>query len=677
MGIVGHNPLFGHGSAFPLIATMDCNREELLANFQACTGIDDVGEALAHLEQTGWNLVEAVNRVIPQDSQVVPPVGDGVQIQELNQPPDVSVGVSVAFGDDPSDPLAEQPVTPLRIMYYGRMLEITLPSSETVSTLKIVLQAQTDMPPCQQDLRLDGQPLSDGTVQLAALPAGQVLTLQQGTIGGGTESDAAGRPGPSTSGLSGPTPPAGTVSHLLTVNDMSTGRQFSMPASATTTVGQIKTDVAALTEWPVSQQSWTGWPEYATDASTLADTGIGTTHTLSVTRLPPPGSAATASSAPPTVDVTSDTSSVEYQDAAEAFDDADDVLFVQEDRPKRVPLVPEDTEDELAGVLHFTEQFEVRYGPCHPSFYQGTLAEAAEEACTKPVNERRMLAIYLHHDGSVLSNVFCSQLLCSESIVSYLTSNFIVWGWDITFSSNQNKFLDRVTAQFGARTREALLMSMDRERLPLLLLLMRSRSSTEVLSAVHGNTSVDELMGTLIHTHDMFGQQMAIEAREEQERRARENMMQEQDRAYQESLLADRAKEEARRAEREEQEKIETAERKERERQESIKQAEEAMRQAVRESLESDLPPEPPEKCDQPITTIRIRSPDGASFCRRFLASDRLLDLLNYVVVQGFPMDQYKLISSWPRRDVSSLDNSASLEALKLCPQETLMLEER
>ena len=38
------------------------------------------------------------------------------------------------------------------------------------------------------------------------------------------------------------------------------------------------------------------------------------------------------------MDVVSDTSSVEYQDAAEVFDDNDDVLFVQEDRPKRVPL---------------------------------------------------------------------------------------------------------------------------------------------------------------------------------------------------------------------------------------------------------------------------------------------------------------------------------------------------
>ena len=67
--------------------------------------------------------------MIPQDSQVLPPAGDGVQIQELNQPPDVSVGVSVAFGDEPA---ADGAVTPLRIMYYGRLLEITLPSSETV-----------------------------------------------------------------------------------------------------------------------------------------------------------------------------------------------------------------------------------------------------------------------------------------------------------------------------------------------------------------------------------------------------------------------------------------------------------------------------------------------------------------------------------------------------------------
>ena len=42
------------------------------------------------------------------------------------------------------------------------------------------------------------------------------------------------------------------------------------------------------------------------------------------------------------------------------------------------------------------------------------------------------MLVYLHHDGSVLTNVFCSQLLCSESVVNYLSLNFISWAWDLT-----------------------------------------------------------------------------------------------------------------------------------------------------------------------------------------------------------------------------------------------------
>ena len=51
--------------------------------------------------------------------------------------------------------------------------------------------------------------------------------------------------------------------------------------------------------------------------------------------------------------------------------------------------------------------------------------------------QRKLLALYLHHDGSVFSNVFCSQILCAESIVSYMTNNFVVWGWDVTHESNR------------------------------------------------------------------------------------------------------------------------------------------------------------------------------------------------------------------------------------------------
>ena len=50
-----------------------------------------------------------------------------------------------------------------------------------------------------------------------------------------------------------------------------------------------------------------------------------------------------------------------------------------------------------------------------------------------------MLAVYVHHDKSVQSNVFCSQLLCADSIVSFLNQNFVTWAWDVTSLKNRER----------------------------------------------------------------------------------------------------------------------------------------------------------------------------------------------------------------------------------------------
>jgi len=55
--------------------------------------------------------------------------------------------------------------------------------------------------------------------------------------------------------------------------------------------------------------------------------------------------------------------------------------------------------------------------------------------------QRKLLAIYLHHDQSIFANVFCSQVLCSESLVSFLSANFITWAWDLTHASNHEKYV--------------------------------------------------------------------------------------------------------------------------------------------------------------------------------------------------------------------------------------------
>ena len=65
------------------------------------------------------------------------------------------------------------------------------------------------------------------------------------------------------------------------------------------------------------------------------------------------------------------------------------------------------------------------------------------------------------------------------------------------------------------------------------------------------------------------------------------------------------------------------------------------------------LPPEPDTGCPEPVTLIRFRCPDGKTFSRRFLASDQLRVLLTYLGSNGYKLNNYKVLTTYPRRDVS------------------------
>ena len=53
------------------------------------------------------------------------------------------------------------------------------------------------------------------------------------------------------------------------------------------------------------------------------------------------------------------------------------------------------------------------------------------------------------------------------------------------------------------------------------------------------------------------------------------------------------------------------------------------------------------------MTRIRIRTPDGQTLTRRFLAVNTLQVLLNYVTSCGYHATDYKVLTTFPRRDVS------------------------
>jgi len=65
------------------------------------------------------------------------------------------------------------------------------------------------------------------------------------------------------------------------------------------------------------------------------------------------------------------------------------------------------------------------------------------------------------------------------------------------------------------------------------------------------------------------------------------------------------------------------------------------------------LPPEPPSDVADVTTKIRFRLPGGNTATRRFLAAQSLQVLLDYLLVEGYPAEEFKVLSSWPRKDVS------------------------
>lgn len=234
----------------------------------------------------------------------------------------------------------------------------------------------------------------------------------------------------------------------------------------------------------------------------------------------------------------------------------------------------------------------------------------------------------------------------NDTIMQTFEHNFVLYGWDLTFESNKNLFLSSLSACAGT-TALISVRNMTVNRLPAILVIGKSRSVCEVLSVIYGNVGVDELLNKLMDTIKFYSDQREVEVREEDERAARELIKIEQDAAYHESLEADRRKEE-------EKQQKERAIAYERERLESERHEIEMIREMNRVEAEKCVPSEPAEDVEG-ITKIRIRKPTGEFIERRFLATNSLDILLKFIGSKGFPIDEYKVISSWPRRDVCDL----------------------
>ncbi|XP_054764516.2 FAS-associated factor 1-like [Lytechinus pictus] len=695
--------------------TMAANRDEILANFQACTGIVDFMECLAHLEQNDWNLTGAINSVFSaqgdggssssggggsrgggQDESGIQGRSAFSEIPMDAQEPVVEDIDSVAqptFSDTAgpssgpsSSPFIPSPVTlssapsssafirrprfiQFSIKHRGKVITLSVTDEHKVDHLKDLLSKQLNIPKIA--LYLSGWdnraalPSDETTLSTLHLPAEVSLTLSTPTVEGEALQ-------PCSSNGDELSFPERLMRHTeLVITDMDENTVYNLRYEGCKTILDVKQGIFALTNVQPRRQEWIGWPNDM-DTLTLAASGIDfPRHILSFKRLPADEQQNNRSQGGASVDAGNDSSdSDEYDDAQEVMDLDDHAMFGSDSSSHRDgPLLPDNLEDATESLIHFSQEFSGRYGNTHPNFYMGPLEDAIKEAFNVPAKDRKLLAVYVHHDKSVQSNVFCSQLMCSDSIVNFLNQNFVTWAWDMTSPKNRERLLTVCTKIFGSVTASTL-KNLQQDKFPLLLLVMRIRSNTEVFSVLQGNLSLDELMTSLIQAVDFFTEQQQADVVQEEERRASLMLKLEQDQAYQESLIADRAKqEEKERQEREEGERIMREQQ-----EEQMKKAEE---EAIRLSLEQQLADEPDEGSDLPISTLRMRLPTGETMTRRFLASEKLQMVLVFLGSKGYHSDTHKILTTWPKRDLTSEDGHQNLQQLGLCPQETLFVEER
>lgn len=83
-------------------------------------------------------------------------------------------------------------------------------------------------------------------------------------------------------------------------------------------------------------------------------------------------------------------------------------------------LVAEDTEDELAGVIQFIDEFQNRYGDMRPQFFLGTLDQAIKIACFKPAKDVSIIIIFMIKGKNLVYNQLTSNYILLNKIALFL-----------------------------------------------------------------------------------------------------------------------------------------------------------------------------------------------------------------------------------------------------------------
>jgi len=302
----------------------------------------------------------------------------------------------------------------------------------------------------------------------------------------------------------------------------------------------------------------------------------------------------------------------------------------------------------------FIQYFESNYGEKHPEFYRGTYKQALLDI----KDHYQFLIVVLNSAEHDDTPDFCRNVLSSDAFINYVReNNFVVWGGSVNDSEGY-----KVNNVFGATT------------YPFVGLVGYQRRRAIIAEKVEGLCPVEEVIDKINRKYQEMSVQLQAEMAEEREREQSRIIRQEQESAYEESLRKDRERERKEKLERErKQREEELAKQKQLEYERKVEE-----KKLYKQKLADSLPPEPnDDECE--TAQLSIRFPDGSRVIRSFRADDKLQVVYNFVESKDLdPLDilsEIVLVNTFPRKEY--LDKEKTLEELGLCPNASLIVEEK
>ncbi|KAL5493768.1 hypothetical protein EMCRGX_G014992 [Ephydatia muelleri] len=270
---------------------------------------------------------------------------------------------------------------------------------------------------------------------------------------------------------------------------------------------------------------------------------------------------------------------------------------------------PTPARNPVGDVQQFVTGFEAEFGRIHPHFLTCSYSQALEQAR----QELRFLLVYLHSPGHQDTAEFCTTILANKEFIDFVSANCVLWA-------------------VGVNTEEG--------------------SRMVVVERVEGLLPLRELVARLAVAVRMNEAELVVERNERTRRSIDQSIREEQDRAYQESLIADREKEKKKQEEQRREE--------ERRGEEEEKKRKEEETASIR-SHRASLIPQEPLPSDPDVIHVVIRMPSGERLERRFRGSDKLEGVYNFAHSCPEVSHDFTLMSNFPRKELHCTPNGGPL----------------